>query len=428
MLNTAKARRRWAIETIARLGGGGERRLARSAAVTIDHGRGSYLHSESGLRYLDVVSGFGVASLGHCHPRWVEAVVAQAERLAVSPFHTAELARYLDALSAVMPDRLGRTALFSGGAEAVEVAIRLAQTSTGRPDIVTFQDSFHGKTAGVRYAGNPNSTEAVALGTGRLRSVPFPQCEAHDAVTYSDCEESPAQVMARIRAHDLAEVAAVLVEPVLGTAGNLPPRRPFLQHLRRLCDDLGLLLIFDESITGFGRTGKLFAFEYYGVEPDVLILGKGMGGGFPMSAVCASGDLWDSSALRLPSACSSSYGGNPLACAAGLATLEILRSESFLEHVRTASGLAAHRLRELAATSPRVARPRGVGWMLGFDLVNPATAEPAVPASCSQAFKECRDRGVLLATDVPRVRLSPPLTVSAQETEDLFDVLHEVLT
>jgi 4-aminobutyrate aminotransferase-like enzyme len=421
-------RARRVIDVIGRRGGGGVRRIARSADVVIDRGSGSYLYGNGGVRYLDVVSGFGVASLGHCHPHWVDAVVAQANRLTVTPLHTAELADYLDALGGVLPPRLGRSALFSGGAEAVEAAIRLAQTATGRRAVISCYDSFHGKTPGVRYSADPSGAEAQSLGPGWLWSMPFPACHSHGPTTYGACDESPGNVRALLSGATGSESpAAVLVEPVLGTAGNIPPKRPFLGALRQACDELGALLVFDESITGFGRTGELFAYEYFGVEPDVLILGKGLGGGFPLSAVCASSTLWDGSALSAPSACSSSYGGNPLACAAGLATLEIVTAGEFLDQVRTVAALAAKRLERLAAASPYVARPRGVGLMLGFDLIDPGSGELAPAGFCDEVFRDCRDRGLLLAADVPRVRLSPPLTLDAAEAGELFDVLFEVL-
>jgi 4-aminobutyrate aminotransferase/4-aminobutyrate aminotransferase/(S)-3-amino-2-methylpropionate transaminase len=359
----------------------------------------------------------------------VDAVTAQAGRLAVSAVHTTELARYLSALAAVLPDRLGRIALFSGGAESVEAAIRLAQSATGRPDVVTFSGSFHGKTAGVRYSADPLSEEARALGPPWLRTFPFPECALHDAVAYGGCEESADDVLTRIAGSDgLDRVGTVLVEPLLGTAGNLAPKRRFPAELRRMCDERGWLLVFDESITGFGRTGELFAFEHFGVEPDIAVLGKGLGGGFPLSAVCASGTLWEASSLRELSATGTSYGGNPLACAAGLATLEIVTAEEFLEQVRGVGAHAAARLRHLSEASARVARPRGAGLMLGFDLVDPATGDLASEESCAATFRACRDRGVLLAADVPRVRVSPPLTLSAAEADELFDVLLETLT
>jgi 4-aminobutyrate aminotransferase-like enzyme len=415
------------IDTIGRFAAGGPRRIARSADLVVDHARGSYLVATDGTRYLDLVSGFGVASLGHCHPQWVKAVVSQAERLAVTPMYTGELAQYLSALAQVLPPRLDRTALFSGGAEAVEVAVRLAQTATGRPGILTFGGSFHGKTVGVRYVGSLDTQEAGSLGPSWLTERDFPACELHDPLTYGQCEESASDLIAALDDGRTSDIAAVLVEPVLGTAGNIPPRRQLLRELRAACDQHGWLLILDESITGFGRTGSLFAFEQFSVQPDVLVAGKGLGGGFPVSAVSSSSELWGSSCFAVLSATSSSYGGNPLACAAAMATLRIVADEDFLGHVRHVASHAASRLVELAARSRRVARPRGIGLMLGFDLVNPDTGALADADTCSSVFCACRERGVLLLADVPRVRLSPPLTLSLAETDQLFDVLSAVL-
>jgi 4-aminobutyrate aminotransferase-like enzyme len=310
----------------------------------------------------------------------------------------------------------------------VEVAVRLAQTATGRAGVATFRDSFHGKTAALRYSGRPDSAEAAALGVPWQRSAPFPSCDEHSPTTYGRCDESARATLDGLRANGLDDVGAIVVEPILGTAGNVVPKRPFLRELRELCDEHGLLLVLDESITGFGRTGELFACQYFGVEPDILVLGKGLGGGFPLSAVCACDGLWNSSALSGPSAPSTSYGGNPLACAAGLATLEIVTSEELRSGVRSVSAFAAGRLEELAAASPCVVRPRGVGLMLGFDLVDPTTGELAELGFCGEVFRDCRDRGLLLAADVPRVRLSPPLTLTRDEAREAFDVLFEVLT
>jgi 4-aminobutyrate aminotransferase-like enzyme len=395
--------------------------------VVIERGEGSYLYG-GGARLLDAVSGYGVASLGHCHPHWVEAVTAQAGRLAVTSLYTEEMGRYLSALAGVLPASLGGIALSSTGVEAVEMAMRLAQTERGRPGILSFHDGFHGKSSAVRYTRNPRSSEAAMLAPDWMRSAPFPACLEHDALEYGRCEESVQEEIAAIASRDdLDEVAAVLVEPVLGTAGNIPPKRGFLAALRALCEERDWLLIYDESITGFGRTGELFAFNTFGIEPDVLILSKGLGGGFPLSAVCAPPALWEESALSTPSSTSSSYGGNPIACAAGIATLEIVTGAGFIETVQETSLRAAHRLRQLASSSPRVARPRGVGLMLGFDLVDAETGEFAATSACDDIFRACRDRGVLVAANVPRVRLSPPLTVTAAELDFLFAVLEEVL-
>ncbi|HEX5526846.1 MAG TPA: aspartate aminotransferase family protein [Solirubrobacterales bacterium] len=420
----------WSAQGIAAaigwFSGGGVRRFGSSAEIVADHGSGSYVYESSGSRYLDAVSGFGVASLGHCHPRWVESVTSQAARLGVTPLYTEELAKYLAALAEALPPRLNKTALFSGGAEAVEVAIRLAQRATGRRGILTFEGSFHGKTLGVRYSDDAGGVESELIGPAWLRSAPFPACERHDPLAYAGCEEPVTEALAAIERRDLDEVGAVLIEPVQGTAGNIPPRRGLHAALRRLCDERGWLLLFDEMITGFGRTGLTFGFESFGVEPDVLILGKGLGGGYPLSAVCSSADLWKAASLDHPSATATSYGGNPIACAAGMATLEIITDGQFLASVAQASRQAAERLRELS-TSPRVAWPRGIGLMLGFDLVDAESGALASPVNCLQVVRDCRDRGLLIAADVPRVRLSPPLTISPGEVDELFDVLTEVL-
>jgi 4-aminobutyrate aminotransferase-like enzyme len=415
-------------KTIERFGGGGGRRIAKSADLVVERGLGSYVYSTTGSRYLDLISGYGVASLGHSHPDWVDAVISQANRLAVTPLHTVEMADYLEALSHALPPRLHQTALFSTGAEAVEVAVRLVQTRTEQSGVLTFIDGFHGKTSGVRYAGDPASQEAQSLGPTWPRVAPFPACEVHDAATYPSCQDSAAHALAAIEQRaDLDHVGAVLVEPILGTAGNIPPKKRFLSELRHLCDERNWLLVLDESITGFGRTGQLFAFDYFGVEPDVIVLSKGLGGGFPMSAVCASEELWENSAYRSLSATSSTFGGNPLACAAGLATLNIVTNAEFLQQVRDVGSHAAARLHELATASGAVARPRGAGLMLGFDLVDADTGALASPDRCNAIFRACRDRGILLLADVPRVRISPPLTFTRREADELFDVLVEVL-
>lgn len=419
---------RQVFDAIARFASGGPRPFADAVGMVVDHGRGSYLYDRRGGRYLDTVAGFGVASLGHSHPLWVEAVVAQAGKLAVSPVDTAELARYLAALGEVLPEGLQQAALYSGGAEAVEMAVRLAQTRSGRAGLLTFGGGFHGKTSALRYTRDPCSDEAQWLRPSWLRTAPFPACRHHDAADYASCDESAAESIAAIVAReDLDDVGVLLLEAVQGTAGNIPPVRRLLPELRALCDERGWVLVLDESITGFGRTGRLFACEYFGARPDVMVLSKGLGGGFPLSAVCAGAELWRGSALGRSSGTTTAFGGNPLACAAGMATLKIITGNGFLEHVRDVAAHAAARLRDLAEATPRVVRPRGVGLMLGFDLVDPVTSELADTSACRSVMRACRDRGVLTAAHVPRVRLNPPLTVSHDEVDEIFDVLHEVL-
>jgi len=413
-------------DLIRRLTGGGPRRIAESAGVVISHGRGAWLYDEAGKGYLDFTTAMGVAGFGHAHPRWVAAVSRQAERMAACILHTREHGELLAGLAGLLPAGLERTALYSGGTEAVEVAVRLAQSVTGRRHLVSFAGGFHGKTAGTRFTGHRYPEERDWLGIDWVHDTTYPLCRDHDAVSYPDCDATGAGALAEL---DLVAagldggVAAVIVEPVLGTAGNRPPERRFLAALADLCARRGWLLVMDENITGCGRLGAPFAADYFGVQPDILVWGKAMGGGFPLSAVAARSELWDASLFAEPSATSSSYGANPVACAAGLAVCEILAEEGFLENVRAVAHRLAAGLREIEAASPYIAHTRGAGLMLGFDWIDPASGELAGSELCGRLFRRCMEHGLLVVGDVPGVRLNPPMVLSPEEADQALEAL-----
>jgi len=416
-------------EAVRRHGGGGPRRIAESAGLVVTHGQGPYLITDSGRRLLDFATAMGVAAIGHANPVWSEAVGRQAQRLAACVLHTPEHADYLERLAAVLPFGADRVALYSGGAEAVEVAVRLAQSVTGRRDLISFSDGFHGKTTGVRFSGGRFPEERVNLGVDWVHTLPYPRCDQHDSLSYPSCEEEGAAAIAALElcAADLDDVAAVIVEPVLGTAGNRPPQRRFLAGLRAVCDDRGWLLIVDESITGFGRLGRTFAVDWFDVRPDILVLGKAMGGGYPLSGVAAPSSLWDASLFAQLSATSSSYGANPLACAAGIAVLDVLEAPGFDDQVKRTARRLAEGIVALEAASPFVARNRGLGMMLGFDLVDPATGELAGSDLCLRLFRRCLDAGILIVGDVPEVRLNPPLILTEQGADEAITALRDAL-
>jgi 4-aminobutyrate aminotransferase/4-aminobutyrate aminotransferase/(S)-3-amino-2-methylpropionate transaminase len=387
------------------------------------------LVTDSGRRLLDFATAMGVAAIGHGNPVWSAAVARQAERLAACVLHTPEHAAYLQRLADVLPNGIDRVALYSGGSEAVEVAVRLAQSVSGRRDLVSFSSGFHGKTIGVRFSGGRFPEERVSLGVDWVHSLPYPRCERHDAVSYPGCEEDGADALAGLdeRVAELDGIAAVIVEPVLGTAGNRPPQRRFLAGLRALCDARGWLLIVDESITGFGRLGRNFAVDWFGVRPDILVLGKAIGGGYPLSGVAAPGALWDDSLFAQPSATSSSYGANPLACAAGIAVLDIVGAPGFLDQVDRTAARLAHGIAALERESPYVVHNRGVGMMLGFDLVDPTTRELAGPELSLRLFRRCLDEGILIVGDVPEVRLNPPLVLTEDGADEAIEALRRAL-
>jgi 4-aminobutyrate aminotransferase / (S)-3-amino-2-methylpropionate transaminase / 5-aminovalerate transaminase len=415
--------------TVRRLGGGGPRRIAESAGLVITHGEGPYLVTDSGDRLLDFATAMGVAAIGHGNPVWSQAIAEQAPRLAACVLHTAEHATYLERLAAVLPDGVDRVALYSGGAEAVEVAVRLAQSISGQRNLISFSSGFHGKTTGVRFTGGRFPDERVALGVDWVHTLPYPRCEAHDALSYPACEEDGAAALIALQrlAAELDGVAAVIVEPVLGTAGNRPPQRRFLAGLRELCDRQGWLLIVDESITGFGRLGRNFAVEWFAVRADILVLGKAIGGGYPLSGVAAPRELWDRSLFAQMSATSSSYGANPLACAAGIAVLDVITASGFLERVERVAARLARGIVDLQAATPYVSASRGVGMMLGFDLVDPTTDALADPGLCLRLFRRCLEEGILIVGDVPEVRLNPPLVLTEEGADEAIAGLRRAL-
>jgi 4-aminobutyrate aminotransferase-like enzyme len=416
-------------DLIRRYGGGGPRRIAENADLVITRGEGNHLVDDAERRYLDFATAMGVAAFGHGHPRISQAIAQQAARLSATVLHVPEQATYLRRLAKLLPGGLDRTALYSGGTEAVEVAVRLAQSVTGRRHLISFRTGFHGKSTGLRYTGERYAQERAWLGVDWVHSVPYPECREHDAVDYPGCTDHGAEALVELDRYASTldgGVAAVIVEPLLGTAGNRPPQRLFHRRLRDLCSERGWLLIFDESITGFGRLGTVFAAEWFQVDPDILILGKAMGGGFPLSGVATSGDLWDRSLFAELSATSSSYGANPVACAAGLAVLETLEEPGFLDNVRRVGTHLGAGLRELAARSPHVAQPRGAGMMLGFDLVDPASGELASTELSQRLFRRLLDHGLLVA-QVPAVRLNAPLTLTLGEADAALEAMNAAL-
>jgi 4-aminobutyrate aminotransferase-like enzyme len=427
MLDTTSSTR--VQDTIRRYTGGGPRRIAENARLVVTHGEGSFLIDDSGRRILDLATAMGVAAFGHGHPRISRAIAEQQARLNATVLHTPEHAAYLEALAAILPYGLDRTALYSGGTEAVEVAVRLAQSVTGRRHLVSFTTGFHGKSTGLRYTGHRYAEERAWLGIDWVHDVAYPECLEHDVLDYSTCEDGGDAALAELDRHAATldgGVAAVIVEPILGTAGNRPPQRRFLASLRGLCDERGWLLIADESITGMGRIGEWFAVQWFDVRPDILILGKAVGGGYPLSGVATDSETWDRSLYAELSATSSSYGANPVACAAGIAVIESIREDGILENVRSTGARLAEGLHEIAAVSPYMRHPRGVGLMLGFDLVDPDSGELAGKELAQELFTAILDRGVLLA-QVPAVRVNAPLTLSAGEADLAIAALRDAL-
>ncbi len=407
----------------------GQQRIALLSQLALASGQGASVTDVDGNTYLDFFAGVAVASLGHAHPRYVAAVEAQLRRISVGSFTTESRLRLLRLIARLAPGDLGRTQLYSGGAEAVEAAFRLAMSYTGKYEIVGFWGGFHGKTAGVMGLIGDESKHGWGPLPGGRFSVPYPDCyRCPFKLSYPDCALACVDFAREsITRTTSGAVAAIIVEPMQGTAGNVVPPPEFLPAIRDLTHEIGAVLIADEMITGFGRTGRWFGCNHTGVVPDVMTVGKGMGNGFPISGLISTDEIVAATPFARPSASSSSYGGNPLAAAAALATLETIVDDGLVEHAARVGARMLDRLRDMQERYPFIGDVRGVGLLIGLDLVRDrATKEPLGRELTERIFTEALRRGLLMMGYFPRVRINPPLTITQEQADAGLAILEEV--
>ena len=360
---------------------------------------GSWVWDQEGKRYLDLFPGWGTNALGHCHPAVVKAVQTQVKKLIHVPntFYNEPQARLAEGL--IKSSFPGKAFFSSTGAESVEAAIKLVRKfgAGSRYEIITTVGSFHGRTMGALAAtGQPKYNRDFQPMLAGFQHVPFNRLEA---------------VETAIR----PETAAVMIELVQGEGGIHVASKEYVQGLRRLCDEKNLLLIFDEISTGMGRTGTLYCYQQYGVQPDILLLAKPAAGGLPIGILIADleiSDLWEKASHA------TTFGGNPLVCAAGLATLQVAKKASVVANVRKQSSYLFQELRKLQKRHPTIREIRGLGLMLGIELDRPGA--PIV--------KEALKRGLLLnCTQEKILRLYPAMTVSRKEIDQGLKILNECL-
>jgi len=407
----------------------GIQRLATLAGVAMSRGQGCVLEDADGHEYLDFMAGVGVASLGHSHPHWASAISAQASKLAVGSFANETRLALLKLLASILPEPLRRVQLYSGGSEAVEAALRLAKAHTGKFEIVAFWGGFHGKTAGVLpLVGDPFKRGWGPLAPG-THLVPYADCyRCPFKLRHPGCRLACVDVARQqIEAATVGSLAAVLVEPIQGTAGNVVPPPDWLPAIGEMARELGALLIVDEMITGFGRTGTMFGFEHTDILPDILTIGKGFGGGYPVTGVVTTDALAESEPWSKPSSSSSSVGGNPLAAAAALATVETLLEEDLVSNARQVGAYMLERLRRMQERFHCIGDVRGRGLLLGMDIVADRETKRPLPTEIMQRiYCDCVERGLLLMAYSSRVRINPPLIITEPEAEAGLDILESV--
>jgi 4-aminobutyrate aminotransferase-like enzyme len=402
--------------------------IALLSELAIARGEGCNLIDLDGRTYLDLNAGVSVASLGHAHPRYIAALTAQLEAVTVGSFTSAPRTELVRLMAELAPGNLRRTQFFSGGAEAVEAAIRLTRSFTKRTDIIGFSGGFHGKTAGVLTLSDVDWKHAVGPLSPNQHVTPFPDSTRFDG-TAEECAEASLKVLRQVIEEKTAGApAAIIMEPIQGTAGNIVPPPGFFPAVRALASEYGALLIADEMITGFGRTGRMFGSDHDGVVPDIMTVGKGMGGGFPVSAVISTDEIMAAKPFSLPSASSSSYGGNPLAAAAVLVTLQTIVDENLTQQGAEVGQVLRDGLNVIAQKHGTIANVRGRGLLVGFDLVEEGNALTlwSKPA-CAQFFKACLAEGLIMMCYTPRVRVHPPLILSEAEAWHALAIIDRVL-
>jgi 4-aminobutyrate aminotransferase-like enzyme len=401
--------------------------IALLSGLAIERGRGARLTDFDGRTYLDLNAGVSVASLGHCHPRYIAALTAQLGAVTVGSFTSRPRADLVRLIADLAPGRLTRTQFFSGGAEAVEAAIRLARSHTKRADIIGFTGAFHGKTAGVLPLSDVGWKHLVGPLPPGHHLAPYPD-PTRVACSDAECASGAIAALRRVIEEDAkGRPAAILIEPIQGTAGNVVPPQGFLARVRDVAHEYGALLIADEIITGFGRTGVMFGCNRDDVAPDIMTIGKGMASGFPMSAVVSTDEIVAAEPFSTPSASSSSYGGNPLASAAALVTIQTIVDQGLADNAASVGQILLDGLAQIAARRESIANVRGRGLLIGFDLVSPVRKTPLPKDDCVGFFKDCLGEGLIAMSYTPRVRIHPPLVLSAAEATEALAIFDAAL-
>lgn len=402
--------------------------IALYSQIVVDRASGCTITDVDGNEYLDFIAGIAVGSLGHCHPHYVKRLTEQLERITFGSFTTETRARFLELVSGLLPESITHIQMFSGGAEAVEAAFRLAKSVTKKFEFVGFWGGYHGKTAGViGLLGGGYRNHQGPFQPG-MHLSPYANCyRCPWKLKYPSCGLACAEHLRNVIKNDTQdEVAAIILEPMQGTAGNVIPPDDFIHAVREIADEFGALLIADEILTGFGRTGTMWASEQFGLKPDVMTIGKGIGGGFPLSAVASSFERMSAKPFGEPSGSSSSYGGNPLAAAAGLAAVEAILDEKLIENSARVGALMLGALKELQNKYRFIGDVRGRGLMIGVELVaDRATKVPLDRTITRALFHEALERGLVTMSYSHVIRINPPLVITEDEAMRGIDILDQ---
>lgn len=404
--------------------------LKQATGIVAAKGEGAYIIDPDGRRYLDFTSGIGVTSTGHCHPKVVEAAQKQVATMIHAQATTVmnpRLPELAEKLGELTPAPLNAFFFSNAGTEVGEASIRLVRQVTGRPNIIVFHGGFHGRTMGSLSL----TTSSVGLRAGvspmmgGVIVAPFPHAH-HYGWSEDETTDFCLRELDRIFVtySSPKETAAMLIEPVQGEGGYVPANTRFMQGLRERCDKHGIMLVFDEVQAGFGRSGKFWGHQHFGVTPDAMMIAKGLASGFPISALAASEETM---AKGWPGSQGGTYGGNAVAAAAAIATIEVIREEGLVENAEKMGKRLWDALQTLKKDYPEMDDIRGKGLMLGVEMRRGGSPDGE---RAGKILKECEKRGLLMLRCGPYqeiVRWLPPLIVNEQQIDEALGIFEEAL-
>ncbi|MBS0263520.1 MAG: acetyl ornithine aminotransferase family protein [Planctomycetes bacterium] len=402
--------------------------------LAIKSGRGCVLEDMDGNLFLDFTAGIAVCATGHCHPRVVQAIQEQATQLlhmCGADFYYPPLRDLAAKLAEIAPGPSEKRVLFTNsGAEAIEAAIKLARYHTRRPHIIAFYGAFHGRTMGAlsltaskvnqRRRFEPLLPEVTHVGYGHCFRCPLNR-------EYPGCQiECVSQIEHKLFKTRLPpeEVAAIIVEPIQGEGGYVVPPPEYHRELKALAERHGILFVADEVQSGIGRTGKMWAIEHWGVEPDIVCTAKGLASGLPLGAMIARSEIMD----WIPGSHASTFGGNPVACAAALETIALVE-ENLMQNAAEMGAYFQQHLRELAGRHPSIGDVRGLGLMVGAEFVQSHDRRTPAPETRDAILQSCFQQGlVLLGCGESSIRFCPALVVTQEECDTALAILERALT
>jgi 4-aminobutyrate aminotransferase / (S)-3-amino-2-methylpropionate transaminase / 5-aminovalerate transaminase len=395
--------------------------------VVVDKASGAVVTDVAGREYIDCFSGISVVNAGHCHPAVVAAAKEQIEKLihcCSYVYYSRPTADLAEKMAQLAPGPLRKSFFANSGAEAIEGALKLAKLFTGKHEIIALQGGFHGRTWGaLSITGNSGRKRRGGPYAPGVAFAPVPYSFRSPRATARECAAAIEDV---IRYSTSDDVAAFVAEPVLGEAGIIVPPPDYFVEVKQVLDRHGILLIIDEVQSGFARTGKMFAIEHYGVEPDILVTAKGIADGFPLGAFTTTDEI--AAAFR-PGDHLSTFGGNPVSCAAALANINVIQEENLSEAARRKGEHAMQVLKQVFKDSSIPGEVRGLGLMIGIELVAGEDLTP-MPAQAEAVRQFCLGRGVLVGVGGVFgnvVRIQPPLVIADEQLAQALTVIGEAI-